>query len=112
VPRVDQRFEVAVGRAHDPHVDVDLAVGADGADPTLLQSTQQRRLLVDGHLPDLVEEERAAVRRREQTLARLLRPREGATDVAEELAGEDVTAIVAQLSDTSGPARPLASCKR
>ena len=53
-------FEVGVGGGE--HADVD-ALGlrlADGHDLLLLQESQQLRLYVDGQIPDLVEEQRAA----------------------------------------------------
>ena len=58
--------EVAVGRGDDAHVDRAARVLADAADLALLQHAQQLDLHRRRHLADLVEEQRAAVRRLEQ----------------------------------------------
>jgi len=53
--------EVAIGGRDDTHIDLDGALGADRIDLAFLQCTQQLDLHVQPQLPDLVEEERAAV---------------------------------------------------
>src|SRR5438105_6488593 len=55
----------------------------------LLQDAQQLRLQGIGHVPDLVEEERAAVGELELAGTVAVRPGEGAPGVAEELALQD-----------------------
>ena len=59
----DLILEVLVRRAHDAHVDRDLLPAADALDHALLQEAQQLRLQRQRQVADLVEEERAAVRR-------------------------------------------------
>ena len=63
-------------------------VAADAARSALLEHAQQLRLHRRRQLADLVEEERAAVRRLEAADAPLARAGEGAALVAEELALE------------------------
>ena len=78
--------EVAVRRRDHPHVHADVARAADPLERLLLEETEQLRLQRRAHVPDLVEEDRAAVGQFEQSL--LPRPRvgEGAPLVAEQLA--------------------------
>src|SRR5205085_4353378 len=66
---VDCRFELAIRGADD--ADVGSAIGgiADAAELAVLQKTQQLRLGGERHLADLVEEERAAVGRLDQSRA-------------------------------------------
>src|SRR5262249_10126618 len=65
------------------------AVAADAADVAALEEPQELRLDGEAHLADLVEEERAQVRRLGEALARADRARERALLVAEELALEE-----------------------
>ena len=58
--------EVAVGGRDDAHVDPPVLVLADAPDLPLLQHAQQLDLHARRDLADLVEEQRAAVRRLEQ----------------------------------------------
>src|SRR5213082_2007356 len=60
-PRLDLLLQVPVGSADHPHVDGDLALASEPAQPLLLEDPEELRLQLDGDLPDLVEEERAAV---------------------------------------------------
>src|SRR5690606_24714551 len=86
----DLLLEVAVGRRQDADVDRLGAGVADPHDDLLLDGAQDLHLQVERHLADLVEEQGAAVGRLE--LARLVGDRagEGALDVAEQLALEQV----------------------
>ena len=51
--------QVAVGRRHHAHVDVDRSGRRQGRDFALLQDAQELGLYLDVELPDLVEKERA-----------------------------------------------------
>src|SRR2546428_2038061 len=86
---LDQIFETAVRGRDDAHVDVARGLRADRTDLAVLEHAQELALHGHAHVPDLVEEERAAVRQLEETLARRVRPGEGTLRVAEELALEE-----------------------
>src|SRR5215471_3155942 len=77
--------EIAMGRRYDPHVDLDGRRAPDGLERSLLQHAQQLGLHGGGQLGDLVEEQRAAVRRREPSLALSIGARERAALVTEQL---------------------------
>jgi hypothetical protein len=70
------------------HVDLEALRRAHGAHLALLQHAQELHLERDGHVADLVQEERALVRRLEKTLVVAVRARERAFDVSEELGFE------------------------
>ena len=72
------------------HVDVMAPVAAHRTDVAELQDAQELRLQQDGHVANLVEQQRAAVGLGEQALARLDRAGEAAAHVAEELALEEL----------------------
>ncbi len=81
---LDGLLEVGVGRGDDSDVD-GLRLGrADARDLARLESAQQRRLGGQGHVADLVEEQRAAVRRFEVSDASLVGAREAALLVPEQ----------------------------
>ncbi len=61
VAALDLGLEVAVGRGHEPHVDLERLDAADALELALLDRAQQLDLHLDGDLADLVEEQRAAV---------------------------------------------------
>ncbi len=84
----DHGVEVAVRRGDDPHVHLDGLVRADPDDLARLQRAQQVGLGGEGHVADLVEEERASVRRLETPLAAVHGPGERPLLVAEQLALE------------------------
>ena len=89
--RGDALGQVAVRRRDDADVHVMRApiVRADRLDFAVLEEAQQQRLHAQAHLPDFVEEERAAVR--ELQLAELVAvgAGEAALDVAEQLGLEE-----------------------
>src|SRR5439155_1569060 len=85
VGTLELRLEVRVGRGDEAHVDLDRAVGADRGDALVLDDPEQFGLETEGHLTDLVEEERPAVGRLEQPAPRLAGAREGALLEAEQL---------------------------
>ena len=80
--------QVAVGRGE--HLDVDAArlERADAVDLSELEDAQQLGLDAERQIADLVEQQHAAVGGLEQAGAVFHRPREGAADVAEQLALE------------------------
>src|SRR5438552_3349644 len=75
---LDLGLEVLVGGGDEADVDVDGPVGAHRGHLLLLDGPQELALEVQGHLPDLVEEEGAAVGHLEVAAPVLARPREGA----------------------------------
>ena len=79
----DLVVEVARARGDDPHVDRAALGRAEGADRLLLEHAQERDLELDGHVGDLVEEQRAAMRLDEEPVARAIGAGEGAADVPE-----------------------------
>jgi hypothetical protein len=82
--------EVLVGRGDDAHVDLLRGVGADGLNGLLLDAAQDLRLERQRHVPDFVEEQRAAVGLCEAPLAVAGGARERASGVAEQLAFEEL----------------------
>src|SRR5439155_732647 len=89
-PRADAGAQITIRRRQHPDVERDPLVAADALDHALLQDAQQLRLQWIGHVPDLVEEQRAAVGELELAGAVALRAGEGAPGVAEELALQEV----------------------
>ena len=85
----DRPPEVAVGGSDDPDVHLPPLRPAHGADLVLLEDAQELGLERRRDVPDLVEEDRAAVRLREQTGRVGHRARERAAHVPEELALEE-----------------------
>src|SRR5262249_7285426 len=85
-PRDRHLLEVAIRRRDDAHVDAQGARASDGLDLALLEDAKKLDLEVEGHLADLVEEDRAAVGELEASVAALSGAREGTALVAEELA--------------------------
>src|SRR5216110_36605 len=63
----DSRLELAIRGADDANVSGAIDGVADAAEFALLQKTQQLRLRGERHLADLVEKERAAVGRFDQS---------------------------------------------
>src|SRR5881396_1263418 len=86
---LDVVLEVAVGGRHDPDVHGNGLGTAHGDRLPLLQHAQQLHLRGGRHLADLVQEERAAARRGEQTLLVPNRTRERSLHVAEQLGLEE-----------------------
>src|SRR6185369_8748166 len=84
-PLVHFAAQVAMCCANDPYVDRDFLTATHAAHRALLQCAQQDRLGRGAHLPDLVEQERAAASALEAAEARLRRPRESAALVPEQL---------------------------
>ena len=87
----DHFFQVAVGRAEDPHVDLDLTIATDPTEAAIVEEAQQLGLQVRRHLADFVEKYRALVGQFHQPrFAAPLRAGEGAGGVAEQLAFGEV----------------------
>ncbi|MNP40409.1 hypothetical protein D3C76_1340500 [compost metagenome] len=87
----DHFFQVAVGRAEDPHVDLDLTVPAHPAKAAIVEKPQELGLQIGRHLANLVEKHRALVGQFHQPrLAAPLRAGEGAGGVAEQFAFGEV----------------------
>jgi len=82
--------QVAVGRGHDAHIDLDLVAAAHATEATPLQRAQQVRCQLGRQLAYLVEEERAAVGAFEGALVLPVGSGEGAALMAEEFRGHEV----------------------
>jgi hypothetical protein len=83
--RAYHRGEIAMGRGHQPHVDPARRRLAEPADFSLLQDAQEIALRYRRQVADLVEEDRAAMRRLEDSGARPIGAGEGAAGVSEEV---------------------------
>ena len=84
------RFEVLVRRRDDAHVDPNRHVAADPIELAVGQHAEQTRLELGRHVPDLVEEQRAAVGLLEPAETPGLGAGEGAALVTEELGLEQL----------------------
>src|SRR5262249_8993759 len=82
--------QVAGGSRDDARVHASRVLLADPLDASLLRGPGQLRLQVGRDLADLVEEQRSTIGKLEASHAVLRRSREGALDVAEELALEQL----------------------
>ena len=85
----DRLAQVAVRRGDDADVDLACLEGADALDLLVLQGAQELGLSGDGHVADLVEEERAFAGGFEEAGLVAVGAGEGAADVAEELGFEE-----------------------
>ncbi len=82
--------EVGTGSRDDPYIDLDRRAAADSFELALLKDTEQLHLQRGRHIPDLIEEQRAAVGLLETTDTGLYRAGEGAFDVSEEFRFQQV----------------------
>src|SRR5690606_12841385 len=89
-PRGDLLLEVSVRCRDDPHVDRMRAIVAHALVLVLLEHTQQLALQIQRDLPDLVEEDRAAVRELETADPVPMGARERTLYVPEEFALEQL----------------------
>ena len=89
-PLLDEGRQVAVRRGDHADVDVMDAIAAHGAHVAELQDAQQLGLQAEGHVANLVEQQRPAVGLGEQPLAGLDGAREAAPRVPEDLALEQL----------------------
>src|SRR5262249_3106956 len=83
---LDQRRQVAVCRADDAHVHRHRARRAYRQDLAVLEDAEELGLRIEGHVADLVEEERAALGAPNEPLVRAVGAREAPPLVTEELA--------------------------
>ena len=104
-PALDLGLQVLVGGGDEPHVDVHGAVGADGCHLLLLDRPQQLALQMQGHLPDLVEEQGAAARHLEVPAPVLGGAREGPLRAPNSSDSNSSAGIAAQLTATKGRSR-------
>jgi len=79
------RVQIAMGGRDHAHIDRHRLRRADGPHFAFLQHAQEFYLQRERHVADLVEEDRAAIGGKEETLVRLHRAAEGAAGVTEEL---------------------------
>ena len=86
----DQLFQVLVRGRDDAHVDLHRLAGADALEGHFLQDAQQLGLHFQADVADLVEEQRAAVGQLEAADLVAVGVGEGALDVAEQLAFQQV----------------------
>ena len=84
-----QGFQVAIRRGHDAGLDEDVAGAAQAPEPLLVQRAQHLGLERQAHLPDLVQEEGAAVGDLHETFLRALGVGVAAPLEPEELALEE-----------------------
>ena len=84
----DEPFEVGVGGGDDADVDVEGTGLAERIDLAGLEKAQQLRLQIEAELADLVEKERAVLRRANQPRVVAIGAGEGAAAVSEQLAFE------------------------
>jgi hypothetical protein len=96
-------FQVLVRGGNDAHVALQRLVAADAVELPVGQHAQQPRLQVEGHVADLVQEQRAAVGLFEAPAACGLRAGEGTALVAEELASSRSLGMAAVLMATKRP---------
>ncbi len=89
LPLGDHRLEVAVGRRHDAHVDLEGLVAADALELALLQGAEELDLDFHRQIADLVEKEGPAIGQLEAAGPAGDRAGERALFVPEELALED-----------------------
>ena len=80
---LDAGHEIAMGRRDQAHVEWDLLVPAQRAHGPRFECAQELGLHLEGHLPDLVEKERAVVGLHKEPFAVGARIGEGAADVTE-----------------------------
>ena len=90
--RLDRAFQIAVGGRKDPHVDFRRVVRAHAGDFAAFEHAEEFDLGGHRHVADFVEKEGAAVGELELADAIGRGVGEGALDVAEQLAFEDVLA--------------------
>ena len=102
VAALDGFAQVAVGGGDDPDVRLQEARPAEPLELALLQHPQELRLRGQAHLADLVEEQHAARRELHLTGLGLLRARERAALVAEQLRLEQLLGQAAQFRATNG----------
>jgi len=81
-------MQVSAGRSHDADVDRNRLLGSDSPNLLLLEHTEQLDLQVNGHLADLVEEDRPSVSELEIAAVSPLGPGKRPPLVAEQLAFE------------------------
>src|SRR5882672_3167194 len=86
----DARLEIAVRGGDNAHVRAARLHAAHALEGSLLEHAQQLHLHVEGHVADLVEEQRAARCELEAPDARRERARERALLVSEQLALEEL----------------------
>jgi hypothetical protein len=79
------RFQVPVGRGHQPHIHLDGVIAAHALELAFLQHAQQLGLKGRRDLPDLIQKQRAAVGHLEAPLAQSDRAGKRSALVAEEL---------------------------
>src|SRR5690554_1728486 len=66
---LNEPFEIAMGRRDDAHIDFLGARPAKGKDLALLKYAKELGLCLEGHIADLIEEERSAVCGTDEALA-------------------------------------------
>ena len=102
---LDVVVEPPVRGRDDPDADALGGLGAEGADLSGLERTEQHRLPVERQLADLVEEERSAVGELERALASVDRAGERAPLAPEELARDELSSERAAVDDDEGAVR-------
>ena len=109
VAALDRLPQVAVGRRDHPDVRLQHAGAAEALELALLQHAQELGLRRQAHLADLVEEQHAAGGQLDLARLGLLRAREGAALVAEELGLEQ---LLGERRAVQGDKRAAACARR
>jgi len=102
---VDHPLQVAIACGNNAHVDLN---GPDATYPLkllLLENPQQLGLQLQGHLADLIQEQRAAVGRLEAPMRCATAPVKRSLLVPEELASSSSAGMAAQFTFTNGLCR-------
>src|SRR5579883_3520170 len=104
-------FEILIGGADDPHIDLDRLPPADPLDHLILQETQQLDLQRWRQVADFIEKQRAAVGALDLADRAFNGPGKGAALVTKSSLSSRVSGMAAQLIGTNGwSARGPSSC--
>ena len=108
----DHLRQVLVRAGQKSRIDLHRQGLAHGHDFVLLEHAEELGLQGEGKLADFVEKNRSAIGRPEHAQHRLLGAREGAANVAEELAFEKTLADTRAVDRDKGPVGPLTLGKK
>jgi hypothetical protein len=106
---LDGLLQIAIRGRDDPDVERNFRASPHGSGGSLLERPKKLRLETERHVPDLVEEESATLRLEQQPPVVLARVREGATNVSEQLALEQLLGERGAVDGYEWPLRAPAS---
>src|SRR6185312_16325460 len=87
---LDLLLQIGIGRKDEAKIDRHLALGADRTNAAILEDAQQLALHRQRQLTDFIEEQRAAMGVKKQTVAAAIRAGESALEVAEQFGFDHV----------------------